>query len=74
MAPPAVLKLDLPYYNREQLAAAAGVSLATVKNRLAAGDIAYDAEIVGKVCFSRKAALEFAKAERKRKLLGRGAS
>ena len=71
MAPPVVLKLDLPYYNREQLAAAAGVSLATVKNRLAAGDLAYDAEIVGKVCFSRDLALKFCKAEHARKVKGR---
>ena len=68
MAPDPVLKLDLPYYNREQLAAAAGVSLETVKRRLRDEELSYDDEIVGRICFSRRAAVAFCNAERARKL------
>lgn len=72
------LKLDLPFYNREQLAAAAGVSLETVKRRLRDGDLDYDAEIVGRDCFSREAAIRYvdyeARRRRARSTLGNAAA
>lgn len=68
MPTPPVLLLDLPYYNREQLAAAAGVSLETIKRRIREGDLGYDTTMIGRACFSRAAAVAFCKAERARKV------
>lgn len=58
------LKFDRPFYNREELAVAVGVSLETVKRRLRDEELVYDGEIVGKRCFTRVAALAFAERER----------
>lgn len=58
------LRLDLEYYTVTDLAAAVGVSRSAIQARLQSGALNYDAEVVGRRCFSRSKAEEFARTYR----------
>lgn len=51
------------FLSREQVAALAGVSLATVNRAIRSGALAYDAEVIGRLCFTRAAAEAYAKSK-----------
>ncbi|MBL4847185.1 MAG: hypothetical protein JKY65_16825 [Planctomycetes bacterium] len=52
--------VDLQFYSREQLAAAAECSLSTVVRAIRDGEVAYDATSLGRRCFSKETAKKFA--------------